>query len=46
VFVIIFAVAGEELVTETEPRAKTTSKFMNVSLNWCDMKYYKSAMRC
>ena len=42
VFVIIFAVANEESVTETEPRAKVTGKFMNVSLNICHMEYFKS----
>jgi len=30
-FVIMFAVASEET------KAKVTGKFVNVSLNWCDM---------
>jgi len=31
VFVVIFAVASEGSLMETEPRAKPTTKFINVS---------------
>jgi len=38
-FVLMLAVTTEEAVMETEPRAKVTSKFVNVSLNGFHVNY-------
>ena len=38
-FVVMFAVVGEESVMESEQKAKVTSKFMNVSSHLCCVDY-------
>jgi len=44
-FVLMFAVT-EKTVVEMEPRAKVTSKFVNVSLNCCHVNYLTDLLSC